>query len=132
MLLPGVFRVCSATTGQSEKLIVRLSVGSEGTGGALGFVGPEGLNQLAERLSGETFSQRVSMGQWPKAHPAIRVGAHRLAQYNESVLLSWKTSAPNLKHGGVLSPPRVATGRAPFSESRFMRVWILLVPGQFV
>jgi hypothetical protein len=132
MLLPGVFRVGSANTVQSEKLIVRLSVGSQGTDRALGFVRPEGINQLAERLSGETFSQRVSVGQWPKAHPAIRVGADRLAQYNDSVLLSWKTSAPNLKHGGVLSPPRVATGRAPFSESRFMRVWILLVAEQLV
>ena len=132
MLLPGVFGVCSANTVQSEKLIVWLSAGSQGAGGALGFVGPEGINQLAERLSGETFSQRVSMGQWPKAHPAIRVGAHRLAQYNGSVLFGWKTSAPNLKHGKALSPPRVATGRAPFSESRFMRVWILLAPGQLV
>jgi len=62
MLLPGVFRVCSANTVQSEKLIVLWSVGSQGTGGALGLVGPEGVNQLAERLSGGTFSQRVSMG----------------------------------------------------------------------
>ena len=122
----------SANTVQSEKLIVLSSVGSEGTGGAWGFVGPEGVNQLAERLSGETFSQRVSMGQWPKAHPAIRVGAHRLAQYNGSVLLSWKTSAPNLRPGEAFSPPRVATGRAPFSESRFMRVWILLAAGQLL
>ena len=129
MLLPGVFGVCSANTVQSEKLIVLLSVGFEGTGGALSFVGPEEVNQFAERLSGETFSQRVSMGQWPKAHPAIRVGAHRLAQYNGSVLLGWKTSAPNLKHGGAVSPPRVVTGRAPFSESCFMRVWILLGVG---
>src|SRR5919109_4164727 len=30
------------------------------------------------------------------AQPAIRVGARRLAQYNLSELLSWKTSAPNL------------------------------------
>ena len=132
MLLPGVFRVCSANTVQSEKLIVLLSVGSQGTGGALSFVGPEEVNQFAERLSGETFSQRVSVGQWPKAHPAIRVGAHRLAQYNGSVLWGWKTSAPNLKPGRAVSPPRVATGRAPFSESRFMRVWILLAPGQLL
>jgi hypothetical protein len=132
MLLPGVFGVCSANTVQSEKLIVRLSVGSQGTGGALGLVGPEGVTPLAERLSGETFSQRVSMGRLPKAHPAIRVGAHRLAQYNGSVLWGWKTSVPNLKPGGAVSPPRVVTGRAPFSESRFMRVWILLAPGQLL
>ena len=132
MLLPGVFGVGSANTVQSEKLIVRLSVGFQGAGGALGFVRPEGINQLAERLSGETFSQRVSVGQWPKAHPAIRVGADRLAQYNGSVLWGWKTSAPNLMHGGVVSPPREATGRAPFSESRFMRVGIFLVAGQLV
>ena len=102
MLLPGVFRVCSATTGQSEKLIVRLSVGSQGTGGALGFVGPAGVNQLSERLSGETFSQRVSVGRWPNAHPAIRVGAQGLAQYNGSELFGRKTSAPSgdVTHGG--------------------------------
>jgi hypothetical protein len=132
MLLPGVFRVCSANTVQSEKLIVRLSVGSQGTGGGLSFVGSEGVNQLAERLSGETFSQRVSVGRWPQAHPAIRVGAHRLAQYNGSVLWGWKTSAPNLRHGRAVSLPRVATGRAPFSESRFMLVWILLAAGQLL
>ena len=99
MLLPGVFRVGSANTVQSEKLIVLLSVGFEVTGGALSFVGPEEVNQFAERLSGETFSQRVSMGRSPQAHPAIRVGAQRLAQYNGSELCGWKTSAPNLPIG---------------------------------
>ena len=99
MLLPGVLWVGSANTVPSEKLIVRLSVGSQGADGALGFVRPEGINQLAERLSGETFSQRVSVGRKPNAHPAIRVGAQRLAQYNGSELFGWKTSAPNLPNG---------------------------------
>jgi hypothetical protein len=122
MLLPGVFRVGSANTVQSEKLIVRLSVTSQGAGGALGLVGPEGINQLVERLSGETFSQRVSVGQSPNAHPAIRVGAQGLAQYNGSELFGWKTSAPNLPNGGVFNPPGTLTGRAPFSENRCMLI----------
>jgi hypothetical protein len=59
----------------------------------------ERSKELVERLSGETFSQRVSVRQSPNAHPAIRVGARRLAQYNGSELFGWKTSAPNLPNG---------------------------------
>ena len=125
MLLPGVLLECSANTVQSEKLIVllsaRASLIAKRTSGVVGFMGPEWSSQLAERLSGETFSQRVSVGQWPNAHPAIRVGAQGLAQYNGSELFGWKTSAPNLPNGWGVTPPRVSTGRAPFSESRFMR-----------
>src|SRR5512135_1114938 len=106
--------------------MVGRSMSPQGTERALSLVGGGRVHQRAERLSGETFSQRVSIGRSPNAHPAIRVGAHRLAQYNGSVSWGWKTSAPNLKHGQALSPPRVATGRAPFSESRCMGVWILL------
>ena len=36
-----------------------------------------------------------------------------------------KRARPIYQHGQALSPPRAATGRAPFSESRFMGVWIL-------
>ena len=67
----------------------------------------------------ETFSQRASVGQRLNAQPAIRVEARRLAQYNLSELLSWKTSAPNLPNGWLLATKGDA-GRAPFSENRFM------------
>jgi hypothetical protein len=120
MLLPGVFWVCSANTVQSEKLIVRGSdlrpLFPQRRGGVVRS------HELAQRFSGETFSQRVSLGRGPKAHPAIRVGARRLAQYNDSELLGWKTSAPNLPNGWGVTPPRASTGRAPFSENRFMPV----------
>jgi len=103
VLLPGVPLACSANTAQSEKLIVLLSAQPrlfpERTGVVVRPFGPERSNDLAERLSEETFSPRVSVGQSPNAHPAIRVGAPRLAQYNGSELFGWKTSAPNLPNG---------------------------------
>jgi hypothetical protein len=103
MLLPGVLLVCSANTAQSEKLIVILAAQpplfTKRAGGILRSLEPAWFDELAKRLSGETFSQRVSVGQAPQAHPAIRVGAQRLAQYNGSELWGWKTSAPNLPNG---------------------------------
>jgi hypothetical protein len=103
VLLPGVPLACSATTAQSEKLIVILAAQppllAKRTGGILRPLEPEWSNELAKRLSGETSSQRVSVGPSPQAHPAIRVGAQRLAQYNGSELCGWKTSAPNLPNG---------------------------------
>ena len=103
MLLPGVLLAGSATTAQSEKLIVILSAQPllfpQRTGGVVRSFWLEWSSQLTERFSGETFSQRVSVGRWPNAHPAIRVGAQGLAQYNGSELFGWKTSAPNLPNG---------------------------------
>jgi len=117
--------MCCATTAQSEKLIVLGRRSRSLLLQALGPVGPEPSNPLAKRFSGQTFSQPVSPGQKPNAQPTIRVGARRLAQYNVSELWGWKTSAPNLPNGGVFNPPRALTGRAPFSENRFMlRLWV--------
>jgi len=103
VLLPGVLPVFSANTAQSEKLIVILAAQPPlfpiRTGGVLRSLESAWFNELVKRLSGETFSQRVSVGQSPQAHPAIRVGAQRLAQYNGSELFGWKTSAPNLPNG---------------------------------
>jgi hypothetical protein len=103
MLLPGVLLECSANTVQSEKLIVllsaRASLIAKRASGGVWFLRPAGSTELAERLSGEAFFQRVSVGLSPNAHPAIRVGAQRLAQYNGSELFGWKTSAPNLPNG---------------------------------
>jgi len=95
----------------------------------MGSLERKGFHELARRFSGETFSQRVSVGRSPKAHPTIRVGARRLAQHNDSEGLGWKTSAPNLPNGWGVTPPRASTGRAPFSENRFMPVGVRRLRG---
>ncbi len=121
-----------AITVQSEKLIVLWRRSRSLFLRALGPRGPEQSQPWVQRFSGSTFSQPVSLGQKPNAQPTIRVGARRLAQYNVSELWGWKTSAPNLPNGGEFNPPRALTGRAPFSENRFMRpLWVnpMPVPG---
>ena len=85
---------------------------------------PVVLSKQTLRLSETTFSQQVSAGPWPNAHPAIRVAAQRLAQYNLSELSGWKTSAPNLPIGRALAHPGSFAGRTPFSEIR----WLLTEP----
>jgi len=89
--------------GPKRKLIVILAAQPPlfpmRTGGVLRPLELGWSNELRERLLGETSSQRVSVGRSPQAHPAIRVGAQRLAQYNGSELCGWKTSAPNLPIG---------------------------------
>jgi hypothetical protein len=75
---------------------------------------------LPKQSRTNVFPAGVCWAPWPDAHPAIRVSALCRPIIIVSVVSGRKTSAPNLPSGAAGGLPRELTGRAPFSENRFI------------